>query len=188
MKITTLEFLRLLPEFMREDAAVKALAEAVESTVLIPAVRVKTARVWDQIDRLNDAQLDELAYELDVDWYSADLPIESKRAIIKSSDKVYSKRGTKWAIEQIIKDVFGGGYVTEWNKYNGEPFHFRVTTTYPLQTQDIVDRFRALVAVAKRSSAVLDVIEFAHSGEVTAYAATARTGMAVVAVGTAANI
>lgn len=45
MKITTLEFLRLLPEFMREDAAVKALAEAVESTVLIPAVRVKTARV-----------------------------------------------------------------------------------------------------------------------------------------------
>ena len=63
MKITTLEFLRLLPEFMREDAAVKALAEAVESTVLIPAVRVKTARVWDQIDRLNDAQLDELAYE-----------------------------------------------------------------------------------------------------------------------------
>jgi len=131
MKITTLEFLRLLPEFMREDAAVKALAEAVESTVLIPAVRVKTARVWDQIDRLNDAQLDELAYELDVDWYSADLPIESKRAIIKSSDKVYSKRGTKWAIEQIIKDVFGGGYVTEGNKNNCEPLYFRVKTSYP---------------------------------------------------------
>lgn len=188
MKITTLEFLKLLPEFMRDDAAVKGLAKAVEEIIALPAAGVKTARVWDEIDKLTNAQLDELAYELDVDWYSADLPIESKRAIIKNSDKVYSKRGTKWAIEQIIKDVFGGGYVTEWDKYNGEPFHFRVTTSYPLQTQDIIDRFRELVALAKRSSAVLDVIEFAHSGEVTAYVATARIGIAIVATGTAANI
>lgn len=188
MKITALEFLKLLPEFMCDDAAVKGLAKAVEKIIADPARGIKAARVWDRIDELTDAQLDELAYELDVDWYSADLPTESKRAIIRNSDKVYSKRGTKWAIEQIIKDVFGGGYVTEWYKYNGKPFHFRVTTSYPLQTQDIVDRFRALVAMAKRSSAVLDVIEFAHSGEVTAYAATARTGMAIVAAGSAANI
>lgn len=188
MKITTLEFLKLLPEFMRDDAAVKGLAQAVEEIVAEPAAGVKSARVWDRIDELTDAQLDELAYELDVDWYDADLPIENKRAIIKTSDKVYSKRGTKWAIEQIISDVFGGGYVTEWNKYDGEPFHFRVTTSYPLQTQDIVERFRALVAKAKRGSAVLDVIEFAHSGEVTAYAATARTGVEIKAAGLAANI
>lgn len=188
MKLTTLEFLRLLPSFMREDPAVKGLAEAVESILAEPASAVKTARSWDQIDNLDDAQLDELAWELDIDWYSKDLPIESKRALIKSSDQVYAKRGTKWAVEKVMEDVFGGGYVTEWNAYGGEPFHFRVTTSYPLQTQDVVERFRALVALAKRSSAVLDTIEFAHEGSATAYAAVARAGVSICHSAVAVNL
>lgn len=188
MRITSLDFLRLLPEFMRDDTAVKGLARAVEEILAEPATQVKTVRAWDQIDSMTDEQLDELAYELDVDWYSSDLSIESKRAVIRNSDKVYAKRGTKWAVEQVIKDVFGGGYVTEWQDYNGEPFHFRVTTSYMLQSQDIIDKFRELVSKAKRCSAVLDTIEFAHSSTATVYSATARTGMSIVAAGTAANI
>lgn len=188
MRITSLEFLRLLPEFMREDAAIKGLANAVEDILSEPAKRTKTIRVWDQIDSMTEEQLDELAYELDIDWYSADLSIESKRAVIKSSDRVYAKRGTKWAVEQVIKDVFGGGYVTEWKDYGGKPFHFRVTTSYMLQSQEIVDKFRELVAKAKRCSAVLDTIEFAHSGTATVYSAAARTGLSIVMAGTAANI
>lgn len=188
MKITSLEFLRLLPEFMREDAAVQGLAKAVEAILKDPAEQVKTARVWDQIDSMTDEQLDELAYELDIDWYSTGLSIESKRAVIKSSDKVYAKRGTKWAVEQVIKDVFGGGYVTEWKEYGGKPFHFRVTTSYMLQSQEIIDKFRELVGKAKRCSAVLDTIEFAHSGVATAYSAMTRTGISIVASATAANV
>lgn len=188
MRITSLDFLRLLPEFMREDAAVRGLAKAVEDILSEPAKQVKTVRAWDRIDNMTEEQLDELAYELDIDWYSTDLSIESKRAVVKSSDKVYAKRGTKWAIEQVIKDVFGGGYVTEWQDYGGDPFHFRVTTSYMLQSQEIVDEFRELVAKAKRCSAVLDTIEFAHSGTATAYAATARTGLSIVMAGKAANI
>jgi len=188
MKITSLEFLKLLPEFMREDAAVKGLANAVDEILAEPAKDVKTVRSWDQIDNMTDEQLDELAYELNIDWYSKDLPIENKRSVIKNSDKVYMKHGTKWAVEKIIEDVFGGGYVTEWNEYGGKPFHFRVTTSYPLETQDIIDRFRELLSVAKRSSAVLDTIEFAHSGTAAAYAATARTGQSIIASGTAVNL
>ncbi len=188
MKLTTLEFLRLLPSFMREDPAVQGLAEAVESILAEPATAVRTTRAWDQIDNLTDAQLDEMAWELDIDWYKKDLPIESKRAIIKSSDQVYAKRGTKWAVEKVMLDVFGGGYVTEWDAYNGEPFHFRVTTSYPLQTQEIVDRFRELVATAKRCSAVLDTIEFAHEGEAVAYSAAARVGMSISHTAVAVNL
>lgn len=188
MKITTLEILKLLPEFMRDDAAVKGLANAVDAILAEPAKSIKTARSWDQIDNMTDEQLDELAYELNIDWYSSDMAIDNKRAVIKNSDKIYMKHGTKWAVEKVLEDVFGGGCVTEWNEYNGEPFHFRVTTSYPLETQDIVDRFRELLNVAKRSSAVLDTIEFAHSGATAAYAATAVIGQAIVACGTAANL
>ena len=57
--------------------------------------------------------------------YNPGWDIEAKRATIKSSDKIYRKRGTKWAVEQVIADVFGGGFVTEWNEYGGEPYHFK---------------------------------------------------------------
>lgn len=187
MILESLDFVRLLPEFMWDDAAVQGFVKAVENILALPCSQIRTARVWDQIDHMTDERLDELAYELDIDWYSKDLSLESKRAVIKSSDKVYAKRGTKWAVEQVINDVFGGGYVTEWFDYGGQPFHFMVTTSYFLQSQDVIERFRALVAKAKRCSAVLDSIEFAHSGEVSAFAATSGVGVSIVASGTAKN-
>lgn len=187
MKLESLDFKRLLPEFMRNDAAVQGFVKAVEDILSLPCSQIRNARIWDRIDCMTDSALDELAYELDIDWYTKDLSLESKRAVIKSSDKVYAKRGTKWAVEQVINDVFGGGYVTEWFDYGGQPFHFRVTTSYLLQSQDVIERFRALVAKAKRCSAVLDSIEFAHSGEVSAYAATSGTGVCLVMSGTAKN-
>lgn len=188
MKLSDVDLLKLLPEFMRDDEAVKGLVAAVNDLSRQPGAQVKTARVWDQIDRLNDVQLDELAYELDIDWYDKTLPIENKRALIKSADLVHSRRGTKWAVEQVLIDIFGSGTAKEWFDYNGEPFHFRVSTDYPLDGQEIIDRFRAAIALAKPCRAVLDTIEFAHTGTTGAYTATASLGVAVQAAGVAINI
>ena len=105
IKLDDVDVLKLVPEFMRNDAAVQGLAAAVNSLIKAPGARIKTARVWDQIDRLTGAQLDELAYELDIDWYDKDLPLENKRALVKSADLVHSRRGTKWAVEQVLIDT-----------------------------------------------------------------------------------
>lgn len=72
--------------------------------------------------------------------------------------------------------------------YNGQPFHFRVSTDYPLETQDIIEQFRKAVAVAKPCRAVLDSIEFAHSGATSAFTATASIGVDIKAAGVAINI
>lgn len=188
MKLTDLDFFKLLPEFMRDDPAVKGLVEAVETVLAGPAAEVPNARVWDRVDYMDDAQLDELARELDIDWYDTGWDIDVKRATVKNSDKIYQKRGTKWAVEQVIADVFGGGYVTEWNEYDGEPFHFKATTGYLLQDTKTVERFLALVAKAKRASTRLDTIEFAQDGTATAYAMTKAVGMTVTYAGFAAKI
>lgn len=188
MKLTDLDFFKLLPEFMRDDPAVKGLVEAVEAILAGPAAEVPNARVWDRVDYMDDTQLDELAWELDIDWYDTGWHIGVKRATIKSSDKIYRKRGTKWAVEQVIADVFGGGFVTEWNEYGGEPYHFKATTSYLLQDTETVERFRALVAKAKRASTRLDTIEFAQDGTATAYAMTKAVGMTVTYAGFAAKI
>lgn len=188
MKLNDADILRLLPEFMREDPAVKGLASGINVLIRGAGQKAVTARVWDQIDQLDDAQLDELAYELDIDWYSAELPIDRKRAIIKNSDLVHSRRGTKWAVEQVMADVFNGGTAQEWYKYGGKPFHFRVTTDYPLQSQDIVERFRELIAVTKPARAVLDSIEFAHEGTTTTWTLTKPHAIHLKMGGTALNL
>lgn len=188
MKISDVDLLKLVPEFMRDDPAVKGLATAMSEILREPGAAAKTARVWDQIDSLTDSQLDELAYELDIDWYSSDLPIETKRAIVKSSDLVHSRRGTKWAVEQVMADIFRGGTAQEWFEYGGQPFHFRVITNYPLDSQSVIEEFRRLVAVTKPARAILDTIEFAHVGTVTEKAATAAMSMIVSMSGVAGDI
>ena len=188
MRLSTLKFLQLLPDFMHDDPAVQGLAEAVEAILAAPAQEVPNAAVWNRIDQMDAAQLDELAWELDIDWYDTGWTIEQKRETVKNSDKIYQKRGTKWAVEQVIKDVFGGGCVEEWTEYGGEPFHFRVTTSYALQGQDEIDRFRALVAEAKRASARLDNIVFAQDAEASAYAAVKIVAVTVVNGATAINL
>ena len=61
MKIEDPKTVKLLPRFMRDDAADKALASAVDALIKPPGSKVKTLRVWDQIDNLDENMLDELA-------------------------------------------------------------------------------------------------------------------------------
>lgn len=130
MKISELDFARLLPVFMRDDLAVKALSEAVNKLIGEPGKRLSTLRTWDMIDELNEAECDELAWELDIDWYdSTGMSLEEKRETIKAAQQIKRKRGTKWAVERLISAYFGEGYVLEWYETGGDPFTFTIMHT-----------------------------------------------------------
>ena len=166
MRLSTADILKLLPEFMRDDEAVKGLATAVNKLIREPGQRIKTIRIWDQIDNLDDAQLDELAYELDIDWYSSGLPLENKRAVIKISDLVHSRRGTKWAVEELISAYISPGFVKEWNEedyINPKPFHFSVYTSNRHVTDAILQEFKAIAKVAMSVRSRLDVVYFSDT-------------------------
>lgn len=186
MKVSELDFVRLLPFFMQDDEAVISLSNAVNHLIGEPGKRLSTIRTWDRIEELNDPECDEMAWELDIDWYDSTAGLDEKRKIIASAQKTKSKRGTKWAIEQILQAYFGGGRVEEWYEYGGEPYHFRVTTEYALTSQEIVDSFRSAAEAAKRASAHLDSIIFAHeSNTATAAIGTCVLGAAIIHTGTA---
>ena len=132
MRISELDFVRLLPVFMRDDEAVIALSDAVNKLIGEPSKRLGTIRTWDKIDELNEAELDELAWELDIDWYdSLGMGLEEKRATIKSAQQIKRKRGTRWAVERLISSYFGEGYVLEWFETGDAPYTFQVLTTNP---------------------------------------------------------
>ena len=69
MKLQNADILQLLPQFMRDDAAVQALASAVNKLISEPGGKVFHLREWDQIDTLSSEELDELAGEMSIEWY-----------------------------------------------------------------------------------------------------------------------
>jgi phage tail P2-like protein len=152
MKISELDFVRLLPAFMRDDEAVIALSKAVNTLMGEPGKRLSTLRTWDKIDELNEAELDELAWELDIDWYdSTGMGLEEKRETIKLAQQIKRKRGTKWAVEQLITAYFGEGYVAEWFERGEAPYTFVALTPNTHVTEESIEKFTAAVNAAKNA-------------------------------------
>lgn len=165
MKLSTIEFVRLLPHFMRDDLAVQGLASGIDS--LIPSLAESIGRLtsWDKIEELSEAELDELAWELNIFWYNKSAPIETKRDLVRNSDKVYQKLGTKWAVENVIEAYFGEGYLQEWYEYGGDPGTFRVYSSNPTLNNERINEFLSILSKVKRHSAHLDGVFITLSGE-----------------------
>lgn len=173
MKLEQIDLVKLLPEFMRGDRANRGLTAGANIVLRDVAAKAKLLTVWDKIDSMTDEQLDELAWELNIEWYKSTADTQTKRAIIKSSDKVHAKLGTKWAVEQIITDYFGSGAVREWWEYGGEPYHFKVFSTNPGLVNEHHDEFLAMLEVVKRKSAWLDAVIISLTGEMNIFAGVA---------------
>lgn len=164
--MSELDFVRLLPAFMRDDEAAIALSKAMNRLIGEPGKRLHTIRTWDKIDELNEAECDELAWELDIDWYdSSGMGLEEKRATIKLAQQIKRKRGTKWAVERLISAYFGEGYVMEWYDIDGEPFTFVALTTNTHITAENYGKFVEAVKAAKNArSRIVGVFYFWQQG------------------------
>lgn len=173
MKLSNLEFMKLLPGFMQEDTAVQGLAAGINSIIPGLAAEIEKLSTWDCIDLLSEAELDELAWELNILWYDTGAPIDIKRSIVRDSDKVYKKLGTKWAVENVINTYFGDGYIEEWYQYGGEPGFFRVYSTNPSLTESKFNEFVSLLNKVKRASAKLEAVYINLTGQMNLYAGTA---------------
>ena len=165
MKLSNIEFLKLIPQFMRDDDAVRGLSAAIDEIVPGRASSISKLSTWDHIDELREDELDALAWELNIPWYEATATLAIKREVIKNSDKVYKHIGTKWAVENIIKTYFGDGYIMEWFEYDGEPGHFRVYSSNPSLNNERLAEFLALLNKTKRATAKLDGISITLDAE-----------------------
>ena len=185
MKLNDIDFVKLLPQFMRDDAAVNGLAEGINQIVRDLAGSVNQLSTWDHIDRLTEVELDELAWELNIQWYDTGATLEVKRNLIKNSDKVFQRLGTKWAVENIISTYFGEGHVEEWFEYGGEPGHFRVLSPNPSLNDESLFGFLNLLNKVKRASAKLDgvIITLAGQMPMTAGVAYHETGHDTYVIG-----
>lgn len=165
MRLNDLQFIRLLPHWMQEDKADIGLANGMDAITKPVIQRLPLLSTWDQLDNIDEWELDEIAWEWNMFWYDNSAPIETKRQLIKTGLQVWSKLGTKWACEQVISAYFGDGYIREWFEYGGQPGRFRVYSTNPAITDELLTAFLQILDMVKRGSAHLDEILITLTGE-----------------------
>ena len=156
MILKDVDLLKLQTIFMQQDKTTKAMCAALTPQIKDIANSISKCIIFADIDNLDEGVLDQLAFELDITWYDPTASTDIKKALIKNSDKVHMYMGTPYAVEQVIQDYFGDGYVEEWYKYSGDPYHFRVITSNPSVTGELAELFASAIDKVKRKSAVID--------------------------------
>lgn len=129
MKLSELDLQEFLPAWMRTDENAKALAYAVERQLERLISQFGALVIYASIGTQSDAILDELGWQFNIPEYSSSLPIATKRALIQTAILTHKQRGTVAAVERVVSDIFGDGWVEEWFDYEGDPYHFRVHTS-----------------------------------------------------------
>lgn len=147
-----------LPEWMKSDETAMALSYAVESQLKRVIGQITALNVYPNIKGQSAAVLDELAWQFNIPEYRADLPIASKRALVQSAILTHRQRGTVAAVERVVADIFGDGWVEEWPSYNGSAYHFKVHTSNISAGDTEAASFTAAVKATQNLRSVLDSI------------------------------
>lgn len=167
--IKNVDLLSLQTSYMKQDPTTQAMCSALNPQFQLLADEVKACLIMSRVNKLDSVALDELAWQLHIDWYDANADIEVKRQLIKNAIKVHRYRGTPYAVEQVIQDYFGDGHVEEWFEYGGEPYHFRVVTSNSSVTGEQAEQFAMAVEKVKNIRSRLEQVIVSMSAEMQIY-------------------
>lgn len=165
MRLTDIDLLRLLPQFMREDKNAQAFAYALNSKIAEVSRAIVHTKIYSRIDSLSDAILDELAWQFNVVEYRNDYDISVKRALIKGCMQLHYKRGTVAAVEEAVQKIFSDATVEEWFDYGGNPYHFKVRTSNVGATDEMLQEITKIVSETQNIRSYLEevIVEIVQS-------------------------
>lgn len=188
--ITSSNLLRTLPDVLRNDEKMLALATSIASELSVLSEETALATIYANIDTLPEDVLDTLATDFKVDWWSFDYTLTEKRRTLKASWYVHRRLGTKRAVERALSAIYEDSEVVEWFDYDGEPYHFKLiipvdeTTLDPTKHSTVL----GLIAFYKNLRSVLDDVEYhGSSSSAFVYVAAAFAGCEIIDSSTAVN-
>jgi len=159
----------LIPPNMRNDPDILAACEMEDRSFFSIANMSKKVLILPNVDELDESVLDNLSWQLNVDFYEAGLSIEKKRNLIKNAVNFHMSKGTAGAVEDMLSIVFDKSYVEEWFDYGGEPYMFKIRTT-DFVSQEKYEKFKKVVQTVKNTRSHLEsfIIERAQDFNMTA--------------------
>lgn len=126
--------IEIVPSSIRDDPQVVSACEAIDAELssIYDCVASVPGGIlfWPFVDQQTPPLLDVLMWEMHVDhWQNIEgepLTTEKKQELINESIDWHRHKGTRFAVDQMLKVVFEQGRVTEWYEYGGQPFYFRI--------------------------------------------------------------
>ena len=119
--------LNLLPENLKTNEIV-AVCKALDRQLKEITNSIIENEIIPRISELPENIVDLLAWQFHIDFYEPiELDINKKRELVKNSIIHHKEKGTKKAVEQLVKTVFFDDFmIEEWFQYGGNPYYFKI--------------------------------------------------------------
>ena len=125
----------LLPQ--SEDSKLKAIDLAYETRVAKIKQELQVISTLAQPKRADERFLPYLAHSHQVAFWSNDLTLDEKRAIIDFSIHLHRKKGTLFALKEVLKRLNIDVKFYEWFEYQGLPYHVKIDVDFPENVGEI---------------------------------------------------
>lgn len=160
MDLDNISVLDLQTSFMKSDKTTQALCFALDKQFKQISEEFKLVLIYCRVNDLDEVALDELAWQMHVDFYKHSLSLDKKKELIKNSLRWHKIKGTPAAVEEVISTIFGRSKIEEWFEYGGEPFFFRVNVDASKQgaSKEDLDMLENLINEYKNKRSWLEVI------------------------------
>ncbi|CAL7892891.1 phage tail protein I [Fusobacterium necrophorum subsp. funduliforme] len=118
----------------------------------------------DGIDELEEIYVDMLAHDLHVEFYNLSNSLKEKRELVKNSIVTHMKKGTPFAVENVLKIFYRDSELKEWFDYSGEEGTFRINVlnNTSIVLEEIV-KILEIIKKTKRATQQLEKITFESS-------------------------
>ena len=117
---------KLLPSSINQDKKIKDISKIIDISFDEIIKIIDLCLLYHRIDTMDEALLNELAWQFNVDFYDPTFSLEQKRNAVKKSIIWHKHKGTVGALEDYVSTIFGNARVIEWFDYDGEPYHFKI--------------------------------------------------------------
>lgn len=164
----------ILPVNLTEDPRVRALSYALREGTRMLYDHARKAYIHTAVDQQSEEVLDLLAAELRAQYYRDDMPLETKRDIVRGILVWHMTAGTSEAVEGLVSAIFGHGEVEEWFEYGGDPYTFRVriaSDTGPALTPERDRLFWEMLQKVKNTRSHMQSIGMSRGSSGESYAA-----------------
>ncbi len=148
----------LLPQF--EDIKLKTVDLSYDERIEKLKEELQVISTLANPKLANEDFLPYLAHNYQVDFWSNDLTLDEKRAIIDFSINLHRKKGTLSALKAVLKRLNIDVTFYEWFEYEGLPYHFKIDVDFfnrPVEDKDIklIEEF---VEIYKNTKSILEIL------------------------------
>lgn len=161
--IYNINWLDLIPPPISSDQQVQAMSAAVSPQLQEVSNAIHECIILARIDELPEAVVDLLAWQYHVDFYEANLPIDQKRELVRTSIDAHRHKGTPYAVELVVKAILKDAVVQEWFEYGGLPYHFRVIKINGQVTAEMYPKLRKAVDTVKNTRSWMEGVSLSRT-------------------------